>query len=142
MDIPFSVNTSSSGLRQVLGELEAEIMECMWELGSASVREVHVCLLDKRDIAYTTVMTVMSRLAEKGMLERRQEGRAYLYAPAETRDAFCTGVVRRVFDGLFGGASRPVLSHFVEHLVETDAAELDALAKVIEDKRRERASST
>lgn len=142
MDYSVNLNTGNQGLRQVLGELEAEIMECMWELGSASVRDVHVCLAEKREIAYTTVMTVMSRLAEKGMLERRQEGRAYLYAPVETRDAFCTNVVRRVMDGLFGGAGRPVLAHFVENLTEADSAELDGLARLIEAKRQERASST
>lgn len=142
MDYPVNLNTGNEGLRQVLGDLEAEIMECMWELGSASVREVHECLVEKREIAYTTVMTVMSRLAEKGMLQRRQQGRAYLYAPLESRDAFCTNVVRRVMDGLFGGAGGPVLAHFVENLTETDSAELDDLARVIEAKRRERASST
>lgn len=142
MDYSVNLNTGNEGLRQVLGDLEAEIMECMWELGSASVREVHECLVEKREIAYTTVMTVMSRLAEKGMLQRRQQGRAYVYAPLESRDAFCTNVVRRVMDGLFGGAGGPVLAHFVENLTEADGAELDDLARVIEAKRRERASST
>ena len=142
MDYPVNLNTGNQGLRQVLGDLEAEIMECMCELGSASVREVHECLAEKREIAYTTVMTVMSRLSEKGMLQRTQEGRAYLYAPVESRDAFCTNVVRRVLDGLFGGAGRPVLAHFVENLTEADSAELDGLAQVIEAKRQERESST
>ena len=75
-------------------------MECIWEMGSASVRDMHECLLGRRDIAYTTVMTVMSRLAEKGMLARRQDGRAYIYTPVQTRDAFCTSVVKRVMVGL------------------------------------------
>ncbi|HZJ02654.1 MAG TPA: BlaI/MecI/CopY family transcriptional regulator [Thermoleophilia bacterium] len=141
MDHTINLNTGNQGLRQVLGELEAEIMECMWEFGSASVREVHECLAEKREIAYTTVMTVMSRLAEKGMLRRSQEGRAYVYVPVETRDAFCTSVVKRVLDGLFAGAGKPVLAHFVENLTEADSAELDGLAQVIEEKRRERSSS-
>ena len=114
----------------------------MWESGSASVREVHECLSEQRDIAYTTVMTVMSRLTEKGLLQRTQVGRAYLYSPVETRDAFCTNIVRRVLDGFFGGAGRPVLAHFVENLTEADSAELDSLAQVIEEKRRERSQST
>src|SRR5680860_1755722 len=61
------LNTGNEGLGQVLGDLEAEIMECMWDLGSASVRRVHECLQEDRNIAYTTVMTVMTRLAEKGL---------------------------------------------------------------------------
>jgi predicted transcriptional regulator len=142
VDHPVSLNPANEGLRQVLGDLEAEIMECMWESGSASVREVHECLSEQRDIAYTTVMTVMSRLTEKGLLQRTQVGRAYLYAPVETRDAFCTNIVRRVLDGFFGGAGRPVLAHFVENLTEADSAELDSLAQVIEEKRKERSQST
>lgn len=142
MEQPVSLNSGQEGLRQVLGELEAEIMECMWERGSASVREVHVCLAERREIAYTTVMTVMGRLADKGMLARRSEGRAYVYSPSQTRDSFCTGVVKSVVAGLFGGTDRPVLAHFVESLSGDDGAELDLLAAIIDEKRRERASST
>jgi predicted transcriptional regulator len=142
MEPPVSIKGSNPGLRQVLGDLEAEIMECIWEMGSASVREVHECLLGRRDIAYTTVMTVMSRLSEKGLLARRQDGRAYIYTPVQTRDAFCTGVVKRVMAGLFGSAGRPVLAHFVESLTEEDQAELDLLSELIARKREENRSSS
>ena len=142
MGEPVSLNRGSQGLRQVLGDLEAEIMECMWDLGSASVREVHECLLERRDIAYTTVMTVMSRLTDKELLKRRAEGRAYIYSPVESRDAFCTGVVKNVVSGLFGHVNRPVLTHFVESLTEEDHAQLDVLADIIEQMRRERESSS
>jgi BlaI family penicillinase repressor len=141
MSNPVNLNPAHQGLRQVLGDLEAEIMECMWGLGSASVRDVHECLATRRDIAYTTVMTVMSRLVEKGLLARRQEGRAYIYAPTKSRDDFCTGVVRNVMTGLFGSLDRPVLAHFVENLGEGDVAELDVLAEIIERKRQERQAS-
>src|SRR3989304_6155227 len=103
-----------SGLRQVMGELEEEIMECVWERGPASVREVHRCLLAKRDIAYTTVMTVMSRLAGKGLLFRQPEGRAFIYSACAPRDEYCAGVVKGFMDGMLVGASRPVLAHFVD----------------------------
>jgi predicted transcriptional regulator len=133
---------ASRGLRQVLGDLEAEIMEILWVEGSAPVRTVHDRLAKQREIAYTTVMTVMSRLVDKGILVRRQEGRAYIYAPVESRGAFCAGVVKNVVAGLFGGSIRPALAHFVENLSEDDVAELDELAEVIEQKRKERGSSS
>lgn len=139
MELPGNLNPANRGLNQVLGDLEAEIMECMWNVDSASVRDVHEFLLGRRDIAYTTVMTVMTRLAEKGMLQRRQEGRAYIYSPLKTRDAFCTDVVKRVMSGLFGQVDRPVLTHFVDSLTDEDSAQLDVLAEIIEQKRRERA---
>ncbi len=142
MDGAVNLNTGQEGLRQVLGELEAEIMERMWDRGSSSVRDIYECLAERREIAYTTVMTVMGRLADKGLLSRRQQGRAYLYSPSETRGSFCAGVVRSVVEGLFGGANRPVLAHFVEQLSEEDGADLDMLAAIIDEKRRERRSST
>lgn len=141
MQSPLNLNPSNPGLRQVLGELEAEIMECLWDMGYATVRDVYECLAARREIAYTTVMTVMSRLAEKGMLERKQDGRAYTYTPAESRDAFCAGVVKRVIAGLFGSSTKPVLAHFVENLSPEDHDELDVLAELIARKRGENPSS-
>lgn len=130
------------GLRQVLGDLEAEVMEILWEEGSGAVRTVHDRLAQRREIAYTTVMTVMSRLVEKGILVRRQEGRAYIYAPHESRDSFCANVVKNVMAGLFGDATRPALAHFVQNLSEDDIVELDELARIIDQKRKERESSS
>lgn len=126
------------GLRQVMGGLEEEIMECVWEGGPVSVREVHRCLFAKRDIAYTTVMTVMSRLAEKGLLVRHREGRAFIYSASTTRDEYCVGVVKDFMDGMLVGTSKPGLAHFVERLTADDAAQLDMLAEIIEEKRRAR----
>ena len=86
MEPPVSLKGYNPGLRQVLGDLEAEIMECVGQMGSASVRDVHEVLLGRRHIAYTTVMTVMSRLAEKGLLARRQDGRrVYSHPRPDTR---------------------------------------------------------
>jgi predicted transcriptional regulator len=126
-----------NGLTQVLGALEAEIMECVWDLGATSVRDVHRCLLERRDIAYTTVMTVMSRLAEKGLLVRRQEGRAYIYTAAAARDEFCLDIMKGLVEGVAGRMERPALTHFVETLTEDDSAQLDLLAEIIAEKRRE-----
>lgn len=65
-----------------LGELERAVMEVLWgRADAATVRDVHAALADSRDIAYTTVMTVLDRLAKKGVVSRRLEGRAWLYVP-------------------------------------------------------------
>ena len=72
-----------------LGELEAEIMEAVWKQGEVTVRSVLNQLHKKKKIAYTTVMTIMGRLYEKGLLRRRVEaGGAYIYFPGETREIF------------------------------------------------------
>lgn len=138
---PGSTQQAKSGLNQILGDLEAEIMECVWDLGSASVKDVHECLLGRREIAYTTVMTVMSRLAAKGLLVSRPVGRAYVYEPAAGREAFCAGVVKDFMAGVLIDADRAVLAQFVESVTENDMAQLDVLAQIIEEKRRERSSS-
>ena len=138
---PGTKAAAPSGLTQIMGDLEAEIMECVWELGSASVKDVHECLLERREIAYTTVMTVMSRLAAKGLLVSRQVGRAYVYEAAAGREEFCAGIVRDFMSGVLADANRAVLAQFVDSVTERDVEQLDLLAQIIEEKRRERSSS-
>jgi len=135
-----SKTEARSGLTQIMGDLEAEILECVWDLGSASVKDVHECLLLRREIAYTTVMTVMSRLAAKGVLVSRPVGRAYVYEAAAGREEFCAGIARDFFSGVLVDADRAVLVQFVESVTEHDMEQLDVLAQIIEEKRRERPS--
>lgn len=132
-----NLRSSGKGIRQVLGELEADIMELCWRENPCSVRDVHEKLALKRPIAYTTVMTVMSRLTEKGLLKRESEGRAYSYVPTCSRDEFCAETVTTVMQGLLGGFGEPVLSHFVEAVGEADADKLDELLRLIEQKKAE-----
>ena len=70
----------------VLGELEAAVMGILWARAHRlSVRDVHDLLAQDRDLAYTTVMTVLDRLAKKGLVTRKLDGRAWLYEPSQTR---------------------------------------------------------
>ncbi len=132
-----NLRTSGKGIRQVLGDLEADIMDLCWKDSPCSVRDVHLKLAKERDIAYTTVMTVMSRLAKKGLLEREQEGRAYLYSPTCSREEFCSDTISTVMEGLLGGFGEPVLSQFVDTIGEEDSAKLDELMRLIEAKKEE-----
>ncbi|MHB0867121.1 MAG: BlaI/MecI/CopY family transcriptional regulator [Thermoleophilia bacterium] len=136
-----NVRTSGKGIRQVLGDLEADIMELCWQQDSCSVRGIHEQLAANRKIAYTTVMTVMSRLAEKGLLQREQQGRAYLYTPTCSRDEFCSDAISTVMQGLMAGFGEPVLSHFVDSIEAQDTAQLDELLRLIEAKKGESGKS-
>jgi predicted transcriptional regulator len=98
-------------------------------------------LLERREIAYTTVMTVMSRLAAKGYLVSKPRGRAYVYEPAAGREAFCAGVVQDFMVGMLADADRLVLANFVDSVAADDTQRLDLLAQIIEEKRRERSPS-
>ena len=73
---------------ELLGPLESEVMEVMWLRGQATVREVLMALRPQRELAYTTVMTVMNNLVTKGLLERRPDGRAFTYVVALSREEF------------------------------------------------------
>jgi predicted transcriptional regulator len=87
-----SLTQHRRGIEKLLGDLEREIMEIMWARPQGSVRDLLVAINQERPadrkLAYTTVMTVMARLADKKLLERQLVGRTHAYAAAQTREAF------------------------------------------------------
>ena len=94
-----SFRFNQTGLRKFLGDLECEIMELVWKKANptVTVRDIYELLRQQRQIAYTTVMTTMVRLAEKGLLKIvDRTGLANCYAPAESREAFIRNAVGRV----------------------------------------------
>jgi len=123
------------GLKQVLGDLEADIMEYMWIKGHCTVRGVHEHLLKHKDLAYTTVMTVMGRLYDKEILLREAEGNTYLYHPAMPRDEYISRVVGEVLDALLNAHSEQTISHLAARLGDADVDRLSKLEQVIRQKR-------
>jgi BlaI family penicillinase repressor len=112
---------------------ELEIMKILWERESATVRDVYETLRKRRRIAYTTVMTLMKILHEKGHLKRRLADRAYVYEPAKPRKAVVGGMVREFLERVFNGSAEPLLVHLVEDERLT-AADLEDLARTIRKK--------
>ncbi|WP_081788673.1 BlaI/MecI/CopY family transcriptional regulator [Candidatus Blastococcus massiliensis] len=112
-----------------LGKLEAAVMGVLWSAGGAlTVREVLEQLPAQRNLAYTTVMTVLSNLHRKGMVERRPVGRAYSYLPAQSREAVAAASLREVLDA--SDDPRSVLLHFAETATDDESNSLrDGLAK-------------
>ncbi|MNX46374.1 Transcriptional regulator BlaI [compost metagenome] len=102
------------GLRKLLGDLEADIMQAVWERGDAAitVREIHEALEASRKIAYTTVMTVMGNLARKGLLQAEKSGKAHLYRATETYEQFTERAVGRIVEELMKDFSAPAIAHF------------------------------
>jgi len=124
-------------VKSALGKLEREVMEAIWRRGETSVREIHAAF-DER-AAYTTLMTTLDRLHKKGLLERRKEGRAFLYAPRISREEFTRSVARDVIDGLLGqtnGETKPVLACIIDAVGERDGEMLDELERLLKEKRR------
>jgi|HubBroStandDraft_6_1064221.scaffolds.fasta_scaffold418194_2 predicted transcriptional regulator len=121
-----------------LGPLEQQLLEELWKCESATVRE----LLDRSDLrlAYTTVMTTLDRLYKKQLLNRVAEGRAFRYSPRHTQEELKKAAAEETIRQLLSSspvASLP-LSYLVEAVGEHDAALLDELQQLLDQKRRER----
>ena len=97
-----------------LTRFELEVMDILWDLEEATVRQVQEAIQERKRPAYTTVQTIVARLEEKNAVRRgRKMGNAYLFAPALSR----ASVYRRIIDEfleLFGGSAEPVVAHLVE----------------------------
>lgn len=89
-------------------------MKVVWRLEKATVREVYEALRTKRDIAYTTVMTMMKILEEKGYLKKTRIERAYQYRPSQPRHQVIGAMVRDFLDRVFDGAAAPLLVHLAK----------------------------
>ncbi|HUG86492.1 MAG TPA: BlaI/MecI/CopY family transcriptional regulator [Euzebya sp.] len=125
-------------LQGLLGPLETDVMETTWRLGDATVRDVHVELADRRDLAYTTIMTTMARLAAKGLLERDTSGLAHRYRPTVSREEYARSTVTSVVDWLVQSFPEPAMSYFVEKIDDTtDVGVLSSLRASIDAKRAE-----
>ena len=103
-----------SGLRKLLGDLEADIMQAVWDRGDVevTVREIHEALEASRKIAYTTVMTVMGNLARKGLLQAERSGKAHLYRASQSYEQFTEQAVGRIVEELMKDFSAPAIAHF------------------------------
>jgi len=112
-----------------LGETEMEVLHHVWDLGEATVSDVRERILEDRGVAYTTIMTVMKKLAEKGYLSYRKDGRSYVYSPARPPGDVQHSLLRRVMDKVFGGSPTALVQTLVqrEELSDADRRELVAL---------------
>lgn len=120
----------------VLTEQELEIMKIVWDLGPTTVRGVYEALRARRQIAYTTVMTMMRILERKGHLKVSRADRAYVYRPARPRQRVLGEMVQEFVDRVFGGAAEPLVQHLVRdrHLTEEDLREIARHLKANSDK--------
>jgi predicted transcriptional regulator len=108
------------GLRKLLGDLEADIMQAIWAHGAAevTVRAIYEALASARPLAYTTVMTVMGNLAKKGLLQARRDGKAHLYRASMSCEQFTEQAVARIVDELARDFTAPAMAHFARAIQE------------------------
>jgi BlaI family transcriptional regulator, penicillinase repressor len=111
---------------------ELEIMKIVWERERVTVRDVYEALLERRKVAYTTVMTMMKILEQKGFLKKtQQEDRAFLYRAAQPKRQVVGAMVKDFINRVFNGSAEPLLVHLVEehHLTQKDLEEIAKLRR-------------
>ncbi|HUB79065.1 MAG TPA: BlaI/MecI/CopY family transcriptional regulator [Bryobacteraceae bacterium] len=112
-----------------LTDQELEIMKIVWERDAATVRDVYEALLERRKVAYTTVMTMMKILERKKYLKKSQADRAYVYRPTQPKGKVIGAMVRDFVNRVFNGSAEPLLVHLVEeHNLSPE--DLDEIAKL------------
>lgn len=123
-------------LSDVLGPLEAEVMEIIWDRGEVTVRDVHRALASRRDIAYTTVMTTMGRLSDKKLLQRIEDQPAHRYQALLSREQYANSTVKNVVDWLVNHFRDPAVAYFIDRVEEEDSAVIDSLREAIEQRKK------
>ena len=115
-----------------LTDAELEIMQVVWDLGKGTVRQVHERLNQQRPLAYTTVMTMMGILEDKGHLTRTKQGRAYLYEPVRPKSQVIAHMVDDFVGKVFEGSARPLVLSLVKDR-KLSKRDLEEIARLIRE---------
>jgi len=105
-----------------MAPLELDCMNVLWPLGEATVRDIQVALAPTRPRAYTTIMTILDRLAQKGVVLRRKNGRAWMYSPNVSEQEARSRAIAQLVDGFFDGSAEALAAHLASCGNVRDAA--------------------
>ena len=127
------------GDRLALSKGELEVARVLWELGRATVREVHEALPDSRNVEFSTVQTYLRRLAAKGYVTARLDGRTNIYAPKVKPQTVIRETLNDLIDRLFGGETLPLMRHLIEErgINDYEMAQLRQLLERLERQKGE-----
>ena len=109
-------------------------MKVIWGSGPVTVRDVYETLLERRKVAYTTVMTMMNILEQKGSLKKAAKDRAFVYQASKPQKQVVRGMVREFVDRVFNGAAEPLLMHLIEDR-RVSEKDLDEIRKLLRESR-------
>lgn len=134
-----TVRLSASGLAKVLGDLEARVMRAVWELDRpVPARPVHERVAREHPVAIHTVITVLNKLVEKGLLRRARQDDLLHFEATLSEEAFRAHASRQVVEGILSFGPDAVTASFVDVLAERDPEQLAELARLVEQRIRER----
>lgn len=121
-----------------LGDLEVEVLEQLWKLGSGDVRAVHFALADGRDNHPNTVQSALERLFRKGLLDREKRSHAYIYSPKVNQSELAARLIEETLNRVRTSELMPTLAAFVDLAAEQDPAALDELERILQSHRAKR----
>ncbi|MFA4845484.1 MAG: BlaI/MecI/CopY family transcriptional regulator [Patescibacteria group bacterium] len=130
---PKKIHLDQKGLEKVLGSLEAAVMEVMWIKPSQTIRCVRDALAPKKDVAFNTVMTVMNRMVDKGLLKQLTSGGATCYTPTCTRGEFLQKVSHSVFASFLQDTRIFGVAFFHKAIRELDEESRASLRRVLDE---------
>jgi predicted transcriptional regulator len=134
-----TIRLSANGVAKVLGDLEARVLQAVWELGGAHpARGVYEVVCRDHAVAQLTVITVLNKLVTKGLLIRERENDLYHYRAALTREEFMIRMSRRVVEGILSLGPRAVAASMVDVLAESDPEQLEELARLVHLKLKDK----
>ncbi len=118
-----------------LGESEMEILHHVWDLGEATVAQVQEKIIQERKVAYTTVMTIMKNLSDKGYLKYRKDGVTFVYSAAQEPESVQFNLINKMVDKVFKGSTAALVQTLVksENISEDELKEIKKLIDSMED---------
>ena len=125
----------AAALAKGLGPLEMEVLDVIWEMGEATSREIFEKMRERKRLGQSTVLTVLRRLSDRGILQRQAGGDVYVYSPVLPRHELGGKMVDDIVSRIFGGAVEPVIAHLISR---SDVKDLDVerLKKLQSELRR------
>ncbi|PAU95875.1 BlaI family transcriptional regulator [Aliifodinibius salipaludis] len=118
-----------------LGETEMEVLNHVWDMGEATVKQVRKRILEDREVAYTTIMTVMKNLADKDLLKYRKDGVTYVYSPAQKPESVRSNIITNLMKKAFKGSPKELVQALVnsDDLTSEDLNEIKSMIDNMED---------
>lgn len=119
--------------RNSLSDLEQEVMNILWNIKSGSVRDVLTQLSKQRKYAYTTVMTILGRMVEKGVITRKLEGNGFIYFPKLSKENFIAKSVHSVFSSTVAAFGQESVSYFAKEIQSLNPKRRKELLKLLKE---------
>ncbi|WP_163877176.1 BlaI/MecI/CopY family transcriptional regulator [Paenibacillus favisporus] len=132
-------NYQGRGLERFFGPLEAKVMDVIWSrLEAVTIKEVNAKISEDKPMSFNTIMTVMNRLVDKGILQKKLQGKSYVYSPVLTKEQFLEEQSKELSYDLVKEFGSRAVAHMIDAMEQVDPDLLDQLEKQIEQWKKDR----